>query len=74
MGTVTLIDGRQVDSYSEDWRAECEARHVLSIPTIQARRDYLSGCAKKRGEKAGKELADLVRKVWEHNRQLRVST
>lgn len=69
MGTVTLIDGRQVDSYSEDWRAECEARHVLSIPNILARREYLAAITKRRGEKAGKELADLVRAVWEHNRR-----
>lgn len=69
MGTVTLIDGRQVDSWSEAWRAECEARHVLSLPTIERRRNYLAGATHKRGEAAGKELADLVRKVWEHNRR-----
>lgn len=66
---VTLIDGRQVDSYSEAWRAECEARHVLSIPNILARREYLAAISKRRGEKAGKELADLVRAVWAHNRR-----
>ena len=69
MTMVTLIDGRQVDSWSEDWRAECEARHVLSLQPIQRRRDYIAGCTQKRGDKAGKELADLVRKVWEHNRR-----
>lgn len=69
MGTVTLIDGRQVDSWSEEWRAECEARHVLSLPSKERRRDYIAGCTHKRGEKAGQALADLVRKVWEHNCQ-----
>jgi hypothetical protein len=68
MGRVTLIDGREVDSASEEWRAECEARHVLSLQPIQRRRDYIAGCTTKRGENAGKALADLVRKVWDHNR------
>lgn len=61
---VTLIDGRQVDSWSEPWRAECEARHVLSMPSKLARREYLESVAKRRGEKHGKMLADLVRAVW----------
>ena len=68
MGTVTLIDGRQVDSYSQDWRAECEARQVLAMPDIQARRTYLADISKRRGEVAGQALADLVRAVWTHQR------
>ena len=69
MNMVTLIDGRQVSSYSEDWRAECEARHVLTMPTVLARREYLAAITKRRGEKAGQQLADLVRAVWAHNRK-----
>ena len=69
MGNVTLIDGAEVDSWSEAWRAECEARHVLSIPSVQARRDYLAGIQKRRGDVAYQRLADLVRSVWEHNRR-----
>lgn len=42
MATVTLHDGRQVDSYSEDWRHECEARTILTWP-LAKRRDYLHG-------------------------------
>ncbi len=68
MGTVTLIDGREVDSASEAWRAECEARHILSMRDIYSRREYLAAISKRRGEKAGNELADLVRAVWAHNR------
>jgi hypothetical protein len=68
MVLVTLIDGREVDSASEPWRAECEARHVLAMPTIQRRREYLASIAKKRGNVAGLALADLVRAVWTHNR------
>ncbi len=69
MTTVTLIDGTTVPSDSEPWRAECEARHVLTMPTVQARRDYLSGIQKRRGDAAYAALADLVRAVWEHNRR-----
>ena len=66
----TLIDGLEVDSWSEPWRAECEARHILTMPSINARRLYLADVAKRRGELAGKQLADLVRAVWSHNRKL----
>ena len=66
--TVTLIDGTEVDSWSELWRAECEARHVLSMPNIQLRRLYLADVTKRRGDVAGQALADLVRAVWAHNR------
>ena len=69
MVTVTLIDGREVDSWSEEWRAECEARHVLSMRDIGRRREYLAAISKRRGEKAGNDLANLVRAVWGHNRK-----
>lgn len=65
---VTLIDCREVDSSSEDWRQECEARHILAMPDKQARRDYLASVQKRRGDKAHQQLADLVRAVWAHNR------
>lgn len=66
---VPLLDGRLVSNYSEAYRAECEARHVLTLPNVHARRLYLGDVAKRRGEVAGKALGDLVRKVWAHNRQ-----
>lgn len=69
MGTVTLFDGREVDSASEDWRAECEARHVLSMPSVVARREYLAGIRQRRGPNAYEALADLVRALWAHNRR-----
>jgi len=68
MGTVTLIDGTEVDSASEAWRAECEARHILSMRDIYSRREYLAAISKRRGDKAGNALADLVRAVWAHNK------
>jgi len=66
---VALFDGRMASNYSEGFRAECEARHVLAMPNIHLRRLYLADVAKRRGEVAGKALADLVRLVWAHNRK-----
>ena len=68
--TVTLIDGTQVDSWAEAWRAECEARHILAMLNVDLRRGYLADITKRRGEVAGKALSDLVRAVWAHNRRL----
>lgn len=69
MGTVTLIDGTQVDSHCEAWRAECEARHILAMPSIQMRREYLEAIKRRRGDAHHKMLADLVRAVWTKARQ-----
>lgn len=48
---VTLHDGRQVDSWSEDWRHECEARYILAMPNLQERRNFLYGYEKPDGKK-----------------------
>lgn len=76
---VTLIDGTETCSWSEAWRAECEARFVLAIPDKLARREFLRGSeingkiVKRgvrhvRGEKACTDLEALVLKVWEARR------
>lgn len=67
--TVTLIDGRQVSSWSEEWRAECEARHILRMPSVHDRRAYLAGVRTRRGDRAGHALEELVRAVWAHQRR-----
>ena len=84
MSTVTLRDGRQVDSASEEWRAEClqrweEAkpecdRHVRELQGIRStdgRRAYLSEL-ESRGQKS---MADRVRvefaKWWKAQQQAR---
>lgn len=41
-GRVTLIDGREVSSSSEEWRHECEARYLLSMG-LEDRRAMLYG-------------------------------
>jgi hypothetical protein len=61
---VALIDGSVVSNYSPEWRIECEARHVLAMPSIERRREYLAAIRKRRGDVAGKQLEDLVRALW----------
>lgn len=65
----TLISGHQVDNYSEEWREECEARSIVNMPTIQQRRDYLAYIRKNRGEDSANRLENIVREIWEINKQ-----
>lgn len=68
MGTVALIDGRIVDSASEEWRAECEARYVARLPTRQERRRYVDAVRARRGDAAADELIELVYRVFDDAR------
>lgn len=65
---VTLADGRQVDSGSEEWRAECEARRVLGMPTKAHRHAYLHAVAKRRGQEARDALEAAVLALWRAGR------
>jgi len=76
---VTLIDGSETCTWSEAWRAETEARHILSMPDKVQRREYLRGREEAgkivkrgvfqiRGESACLQLEAQVRKVWEARR------
>ena len=62
---VVLVDGRIVDSWSEDWRHECEARHIANLPTLQQRREYLEVIERKRGGAECKRLKDTIRIIWQ---------
>lgn len=64
MTTVTLQDGRQVDTYSDDWRIECEARAVASMPTRDARRAHLAGVEKARGKLVADRLRATIMSLW----------
>jgi len=77
---VTLINGSETCTWSEAWRAETEARHVLAMPDKVQRREYLRGqeeagkivkrgILQVRGEQACQELEALVRRVWDHGRK-----
>ena len=68
-----------IDSYSEQWRRECEARFALSLPDKSdkrrkgwqavSKREYLNNVRNKRGQAAHDELrAEMVR-IWKLNCQ-----
>lgn len=62
--TVTLIDGREVLSDSDEWKAECEARYILSRPTIDERRALLAAVEKRRGKAAREDLEQRALVIW----------
>ena len=64
MNPVRLIDGTEVDSCSEAWRAECETRHVLKLPNKAARHAYLARVESKRGKTNRDALEAAVLAVW----------
>lgn len=51
------------DTSSERFRAECEARHVLSKP-LSDRRVYLDGVGKQRGKAAREYLERVILEQW----------
>lgn len=53
---------------TEQRRKECEARHVLSWPAKQARRDYLDLVEKKRGFAARQELEREMMRQWKEQK------
>ncbi len=84
---VTLIDGRKVDTESEEYKHECEARFYLSLP-LEQRREMLygkwekvpntfnqvvrrGGIRKNRGEAEVKRLEVTMRAIWESRKRRR---
>ena len=61
---VTLLDGRQVDSDSEDWRHECEARAIAALRPLEARRAWLETLEHKRGKAEADRLRDTIKALW----------
>ncbi len=70
---VTLRDGTECAKDSEAWRAECEARHVLNLPSKQRRRAYLDMVEQRRGADSPKALERLVVLLWQDERALQDS-
>lgn len=62
---VTLLSGEAVDSESEAWRHECEARAIAALPSTVERRTWLEGIEKKRGKDAADRLRATILKLWE---------
>lgn len=64
---MTLITGETVSNYSEAFRVECEARHVLTMPLHQRRR-HIEMVEQKRGKDAVENFKKLVRILWDKKR------
>lgn len=63
MNMKTLHDGRQVDSSSEDWRHECEARTLLGWP-VGERKAHLMAVEQRRGIPERQRLQDTLMALW----------
>ena len=68
-----------IDTYSEQWRMECEARFALSLPDKSdkrkkgwqaiSKREYLQRIREKRGQAAHDALRDEMVKQWKSGYQ-----
>lgn len=57
-----------MDTNSEAWRAECEARWVMRLPK-EERQAYYAMVKERRGEAAAQRLVADVRKLWSEKGQ-----
>lgn len=69
---ISELTGQPVDTYSEAWRAECEARALLAMPSRDHRNRFLYGYTDGAGKKhrgvadiRGKAAADELRALAE---------
>jgi len=62
------------DTNSEEWRHDCEVRHVLNLGNMQAMKDYIDAARAKRGKSICDKLANDVRAELERMRSERQST
>lgn len=51
-----------MDTASESWRAECEARYAASLPT-EKRREFFEAVLAKRGREAANQLIDAANAI-----------
>jgi hypothetical protein len=68
MNTVTLHNGREVSSDSEDWRLECEAKALLRLE-LSTRRAELEAIEKKRGKASTAILKERITAIWKAGRE-----
>jgi hypothetical protein len=66
MGLVALLDGTLVDSDSEAWRHETEARAISRLPSLALRRSWLEDIAFKRGNADADRLRQTIAEIWQH--------
>ena len=73
-GKKVTVNGKQVCTYSEDWRAECELRYAMRLPD-KARKPkitklmYLDMVEKERGYPTRKAMRDEMVKRYKEGRK-----
>jgi len=60
---VKLHNGEIVSSWSEEWRLECEAIHLLEMP-LHRRREALRIREEKRGKEAVQKLQSVMASIF----------
>ncbi|CAB4159789.1 hypothetical protein UFOVP726_17 [uncultured Caudovirales phage] len=65
MPMVRLLDGREVDSTSEHWRHESEARAIAALPTLVERRAWLEQVEQRRGKESADRLRVTMKALWD---------
>lgn len=60
---VKLHNGDVVSSWSEEWRLECEAIHLLEMP-LHRRREALAHREKERGQQAVQKLQSVMAQIF----------
>ena len=63
-----LIDGTEVSSDAEAWRHQCEADHILNLPTLGTRREWLEKIERRRGKASADQLRQTIQALWESNK------
>ena len=66
---VTLVDGTEVDSASEAWRHETEARNIFKMGPLANRRAWLEHVEHRRGKAAADALRQTMGEIWEANQK-----
>ena len=60
-----LHDGREVAPDSDEWRHECEARHILALPALADRRAWLEAIEHRRGKADADRLRQTMGAIWQ---------
>jgi len=72
MATARLHDGRLVDTTSEDFRHECEAKMLMGLPDLATRREWLEKIAQKRGTADRERLERTISAIRLHEQAARI--
>lgn len=57
-----------MDTSSEQYRAICEARYVMKMRDVEARREYIRGVQERRGIESANKLRADIYQIWKEQR------